>query len=204
MECRGEKKRIFIVQNYIVKPICNLKLLNGQIKKSDAGNDITDHYYIFECTLRKNKTKKETIICGVEVAKHFAYLTKQNLPKLFNILKSNNIVSENVKIQKSDNDSFAYNEASLQLYDAIMIIMSIWNIKPQSPIFYVLESIKQNMFEEPKLSNIKSINTMLKNGKTTLRQMLNKLSEKNNIKDYKFDLLIKELKLLKIEQYFED
>ena len=33
MECRGEKKRIFIVQNYIVKPICNLKLLNGQIKK---------------------------------------------------------------------------------------------------------------------------------------------------------------------------
>lgn len=131
-------------------------------------------------------------------------MTKQNLPKLFNILKSNNIVSENVKIQKSDNDSFAYNEASLQLYDAIMIIMSIWNIKSQSPIFYVLKSVKQNMFEDPKLSNIKSINTMLKNGKTTLRQMLNKLSEKNNIKDYKFDLLIKELKLLKVEQYFED
>ena len=90
MECRGEKKRIFIVQNYIVKPICNLKLLNGQKIPSDAGGEITDHYYIFEAIHKIYKTKSK-IICGSCVAEEFRKLLNlKELPKLFNPLANVN------------------------------------------------------------------------------------------------------------------
>lgn len=58
MECRSEKKRQDIVDNYYVSPIAHIQLLSGQRKHSDAGQTITNDYYIFEAISKKGGGKR--------------------------------------------------------------------------------------------------------------------------------------------------
>lgn len=85
MECRSEKKRQDIVDNYYVSPIAHIQLLSGQRKHSDAGQTITNDYYIFEAISKKGG-EKEIIQCGMGAAKDFLKkINHKGLP-LFNPL----------------------------------------------------------------------------------------------------------------------
>jgi len=88
MNCRGEKRRIQIANDYIVKPIAYLRLLNGQKKRSDAEANLTDKYYIFECVLKSNPNITEKIICGNGAGAHFLRLINQESPLIFDPLKT--------------------------------------------------------------------------------------------------------------------
>ena len=208
MNCRGILTRVRIVNEYYVEPVAYLKLLNGQSKESDAGGKITDEYYIFKCT---NKISKQTenIVCGSCAANHFFKLINKNKPPLFNPLENNRRNNGNNRNDgnngTNDNKSVKWNDTMLQLHNAIMLIMVIWNI---DQIDGILLEIKNNTekycYKEPFDRDIKSINTIIRNSfqGDTLTDKINELRNNNNLKIYNFELLNIKLHNLGIQSYF--
>lgn len=138
MECRSEKKRQDIVDNYYVSPIAHIQLLSGQRKHSDAGQTITNDYYIFEAISKKGG-EKEIIQCGMGAAKDFLKkINHKGLP-LFNPL---HYAMEKEKKNQNTYDSngngdkiLKWNGVAKQLYNAIMWVIIIIDAKPNTPIY---------------------------------------------------------------------
>lgn len=206
LNCRGRKNRINIVKEYEVTPVANLKLLNGDIIKSNANNDITDHYYIFEY---KSKTTNEVgfIYCGEDVAKDFSILINKPLPRLYNILRGDENVRRNAR-EKSEisggNQNIKWNPERKQLYNAVMIFFIYWTIKPNTAIYNIKSELENYIEYPPCIRYIKAVNTIIKNTGKTLREVILELENRgNNLKNFNFDLIKRRLEQENIEQYFE-
>lgn len=204
MDCRGKRKRRNIVTNYYVKPIAHLKLLKGFVVHSDAGRDITDSYFIFEC-IQKNSKQIDYICCGRPTAVEFAKLTKCSLPPIYNPLKAitkesvqHNIIDKNQIIS----NKVTWNPLRLQLYNATMLLICYWNGKPNTPLFEIKDYLERDPEKTPCTSKIKSINTMLRHTNNTMNSVLNKIKQNNNLKDFQFDLLIQKLNESNVEEFF--
>ncbi len=187
MKCRGHETRQRIVRDYEVKPKAHIKLLANQQKHSDAGATIKDKYYVFSA-VRKIDSKEEIIQCGMFAAKDFLKLINQKGLPLFNPLTGNSNVNDR---QEYDNrgsrnlQSEKWNKTAIQLYNAIMWLFLLWNIKQDTPLFNLEDDVIKNKAYEPTKSNIKSVNTAIKNGGKgkTLTEMINVYREYNNIKE---------------------
>lgn len=187
MNCRGYETRQRIVRDYEVKPKAHIKLLANQQKHSDAGATIKDKYYVFSA-VRKIDSKEEIIQCGMFAAKDFLKLINQKGLPLFNPLTGNSNVNDR---QEYDNrgsrnlQSEKWNKTAIQLYNAIMWLFLLWNIKQDTPLFNLEDDVIKNKAYEPTKSNIKSVNTAIKNGGKgkTLTEMINVYREYNNIKE---------------------
>lgn len=210
MNCRGHYKRVQIVQENYVKPLAQLKLLNGKVLPGDAGKEIKDVYFIFECK-SKSTSNLEYIYCGRYAAEDFCIMTNQTLPKLFNPL-----VAENYNGEHRNNDEFynenvgtiyvkKWNEARKQLYNAVMIIISAWNAKPGTALFEIKEFLENNSYIQykPPLGKIKAVNTIIGKSSKTMREIIEELSMENDLREYSFDLLVEELRKNNVDQYFE-
>ncbi|MGN1457367.1 MAG: hypothetical protein ACI4XP_05360 [Acutalibacteraceae bacterium] len=205
MNCRGKNRRIQIVSEYDIIPIAHMKLLNGKTIPSDAGGDITDTYYIFKCT-NKQSGEEEIIYCGTPTAKELCKMIGKKPPILFNPLKSDCISSHNVDAfenNKPDSNAQKWNPTRKQLYNATMLIISDWDAKPNTPLFFIKSELETHIDTEPALKLIKSINTILKNSRNTIRKIISKLEKNNDLKEFKFDLIVEKLQKLHIEQFFE-
>ena len=206
LNCRGRKNRINIVKEYEVTPVANLKLLNGDIIKSNANNDITDHYYIFEY---KSKTTNEVgfIYCGEAVAKDFSILINKPLPRLYNILRGDENVRRNAQEEfeiRDSNQNIKWNPERKQLYNAVMIFFIYWKRNPNSPIYNIKNKLENYVERTPYINYIKSVNTIIKNTGKTLRNIILELEDRgNNLRDFNFDLIKRRLEQENIEQYFE-
>lgn len=206
LNCRGRKSRINIVEKYEVTPVANLKLLNGDVIKSNANNDITDHYYIFEY---KSKTTNEVgvIYCGEAVARDFSILTNKPLPRLYNILKGNENVRRNEREEfgiKGISQNIKWNPERKQLYNAVMIFFIYWQIKPNSPIYNIKNELENYIQYPPYIRHIKAVNTIIKNTGKTLRTVILELENRgNNLKNFNFNLIERRLEQENIKQYFE-
>lgn len=201
MNCRGPKERKRIVANYDVEPVAHIKLLNGQVIHSDAGGDITDRYFLFRCTENRTGRVKQ-ICCGTPTAMDFSKLTGKGLPSIFNPLRVTGSDGGDGGGGKSGVKP-PWNPVRKQLYDATMLIIVAWNAKLDSVLYSIKEELEKDPEIEPCMGKIKSINTILRKGNTTMRQTLNRLGQKNDMKEYSFDLLIKKLEEVKVQQYFE-
>lgn len=203
MNCRGHNKRKVIVENYFVKPVAHIKLLNGQTIQSDAGSDIEDSYFIFEC-VSKSSGEKKYINCGRPTANDFCDLIGAKLPPIFNPLKTN-VISEpkGNKTISTNNITSNWNPVRKQLYNATMLLICAWNAVPNTPLFNIKDELETYVTTEPYFSRIKSINTILSKKGITMRDIIDDLSKNNNLRNYKFDLLIDKLKEKQIKQYFE-
>lgn len=187
MKCRGHETRQRIVRDYEVKPKAHIKLLANQQKHSDAGATIKDKYYVFSA-VHKIDSKEEVIQCGMFAAKDFLKLINQKGLPLFNPLTGNSNVNDR---QEYDNrgsrnlQSEKWNKTAIQLYNAIMWLFLLWNIKPDTPLFNLEDDVIKNKAYEPTKNNIKSVNTAIKNGGKgkTLTEMINVYREYNNIKE---------------------
>lgn len=177
-------------------------MLNGKILPSDAGGDITDSYFIFLCTSKHDK-HTELIYCGKSAASDLCNLSKNTLPSLFNPLLDEIEINNN-HINNSTITNH-WDAERKQLYNATMLIISAWNASPDTPLFDIKEILENPRYINlpPWLSNIKSINTILKNANTTMRSIINQLNENNTLRDFSFDLLIEHLQRENIEQFFE-
>ncbi|MFR6065469.1 MAG: hypothetical protein ACLUH5_05415 [Eubacterium sp.] len=203
MNCRGNLTRVRIVNDYYVEPVAHLKLLNGQSKESDAGGKITDEYYIFKCTDKISK-QTENIVCGSCAANHFFQLINKNKPPLFNPLINNQRHNGN-NGNDGNNANIKWNDAMLQLHNAIMLIMVIWNIDQINGILLEIKnSTEKYYYKEPFESNIKSINTIIRNSfqGATLTDKINELRNNNNLRIYNFELLNVKLNNLGVQSYF--
>lgn len=165
MNCRGHEKRKSIVRDYQVKPEAHVKLLPNKIIKSDAGGNIENEYYLFSAR-KKGGNRTELIQCGMGAARDFLVLLNHPGLPLFNPLKSDESHRELSGTQATVNarDKEKWNETAKQLYNAIMWLFILWDVKPNTPLFNIKDEVIQNKNNEPSLRIIKSVNTMIRNG----------------------------------------
>lgn len=206
MNCRGEKRRVYIVANYDIEPIAHLKLLNGRTIKSDAGGDITDSYFIFKCVSKKNKEDSQLIYCGKPTAIDFCRRIGKELPHIFNpIAGESQNINENRDVQHQNANNpvnVQWNPVRKQLYNAVMLFISARNIRPDTPLFNIKLELERNVDTEPKLQYIKAVNTIISRYNTSISQIMEELCQNNNLRHYDFSLLTTILDKNNIEQYF--
>lgn len=195
MKCRGRQVRERIVEEYQVIPKAHIKLLAGQIKRSDAGADITDEYYIFEAI--STNGEKETIQCGMGVARYFLELLNHDGLPIFNPLRTDRNVGGHVGVNSgiggNANQAQNWDQTAKQLYNAIMWLIIVWGWDPNKPLFKIRKGIMDNYYHKPSNSEVKSVNTIIQRGGCgrTLSQIINDFRNRNNIRDdmCQFDLL---------------
>ena len=198
MNCRGHTIRVDIVNNYKVTPVAHIQLLNGQTKYSDAGQIIENDYYIFKLVNKKIESDVQTIICGIKTANDFLRLINhQGLP-IFNPLVSSSVEQKIHNGNVLANNSKKKNEAAIQLYNAIMWVITLIDAKPDTTIYNIKEEVEKYLSYEPYLSKIKGVNTIIKKcfKEQTLSNKINQLRETNNIRNSicNFSLLQEKLK----------
>lgn len=205
MNCRGEERRIRIVNEYSVKPISYLRLLKGQNKRSDAEANLTDKYYIFECVHKLDPNVKDTIICGNGAGKHFLQLINIKSPILFDPLKSHEMGSEGKNGNCKGGQREKWNDVAKQLYFAIQWIIICWNIIPKGPIVEIKNEIEMLRENIPSVSAIKAVNTILSRDyrKRSLTEMIGEFSKENDLKEYDFKLLSQTLEEQGIQSHFQ-
>ena len=96
-----------------------------------------------------------------------------------------------------------WDAAAKQLYNAIMILIIAWNLRP-GPIYNYLEEARRYRHCAPFANRVDKINQIIHRHGTSLRDILNQLAQNNNIRNYEFNLLEDILHNDGIVSYFED
>lgn len=201
MNCRGKEQRNWIVENYYVKPVAHIQLLKGQMKHSDAGQIIENNYYIFEAKSKTNEDIVETIQCGIGAARDFLRLLNHSGLPIFNPLHERNEFSQNNgqinKSKGSAETNIKWNPKAKQLYNAIMWLILIIDARPKTPIYNIRDTVLKFKYKEPFDSEVKSINTMIRNSfkNRTLTEKINQLKIENDIREElcEFDKLMTDI-----------
>ncbi|MBO8440876.1 MAG: hypothetical protein IAA89_00265 [Firmicutes bacterium] len=201
MDCRGVKRRENIVRNYDVVPVAHVKLLKGQTKKSDAGPEIDDQYYVFKATNKNKSDDVQIIQCGMGAARNFLSLTNRKSLPLFNplVMPASHVVNNNQPNTRNSFKSIKWDPTAEQLHNAIMWMIIVWNKspRPNSPLFKIKSDLERYPSYKPYNSKIKAVNTMIQNGDhgSTLTDSINNLKNDNNIRATvcDFGLLTKQL-----------
>lgn len=203
LSCRGEEIRKDIVRDYNVEIITFIKLLNGKTKESDAADIITDRYYEFLCTSKKDCSKK-IITCGTHAGKSLINLAGLKNVKLFNPLCSENLGGNNRNNTERESTDIneKWNDVSIELYNAINIL-SIWLDKPLGGVLFNIKKILEVYNDiEPSVSNIKAVNTCISKCNTSITEIINKLREGNEIREFTFEKINAVLAENDIKSYF--
>lgn len=205
MNCRGSGRRQEIVNNYEIECMAHIRLINGVTIRSDAERDITRTYYIFRCINKENPKNEEQICCGEGAGRELLALAGITAPIIFNMLhEEHNGGGGHNGGAEIENHVIVWNDAAKQLYDAIMILITAWNMKP-GPIYDYLREARRYSYCVPYASRVEKINNILHRNNTSLRNVLNGLAQNNpNLREYHFDLLEDILHQEGIISYFED
>lgn len=191
MNCHGHETRVKIVNRYDLKCIAHIKLLNGQTIHSDAGGNIIDKYYIFECRRKGSSLVDETILCGNVAAKDFFQLANISAPPVFNMLREPEVDNRNGLAGSTHDGSIKHdiwNDAAKQLHNAIMILIVAWQLRP-GKMYEYLEEAKKYKYCVPYADRVDRINQIFHHHNTSLRAIINNLAINNNIRNYRFNLL---------------
>lgn len=164
MNCRGPERRKEIVRDYQIECSAHIRLLDGRTIRSDAGKDIKRAYYIFECKDKKNLNIVKEIYCGESAGKDFLRLANITAPPIFNMLQELHEVGRggepHIVGDIDQNHEEKWNEAARQLYDAIMILITAWDMKP-GKIFEYLRQAKIYYYCPPYVQRIEKINNII-------------------------------------------
>lgn len=203
MNCHGHDTRVQIVRDYNIKCIAHIRLLEEQVIRSDAGRDITDTYYIFECINRNDNNDVDTIVCGTGAARDLLRLAHISAPPVFNMLHEIDHGGNGGAGGGNQHQGDNWDAAAEQLYNAIMILITAWNLRP-GPIYNYLEEARQYKYCTPFASRIDRINQIIHRHNTSLREIINQIAQNNNVRNYEFNLLEDILHENGIISYFED
>lgn len=207
--CRTEKKREELIKLYDISPVSHVKLLNGQVKRSCTGDQLTDSYYCFSYK-EKGTDKYSTFLCGVHAAEHFLDLLK--LPKipLFNPLSSASSTSGQTSVGtvsgSKSSQSKKWHPAAEQLYTAINLLIVCWDTVPGNALKDIKEKVEKYHYKEPFPSQVKGINKVISYDSKgrTLQQMIDELrGQGNSVRNFRFNLLNDILANEKIESLYE-
>lgn len=200
--CRSPQRRKEIVEKYLVTPIAQLKLINNRTIESCAGGTITDSYYVFHCVDRNDPEQVGEIYCGYVAARHLCHLIEEEPPRLFNPLLNENDENglNNLRNEYEEDDDNTlgtprrhqrWNPAMKELSNAINILLLYWPQMENSVLESLAERIRPYPHTPPYAWIVKSVNTMLRNHKTTIREILTDIERENGaIRNYTFEHLI--------------
>lgn len=174
MNCHGHDTRVRIVENYNIKCTAHIRLLNGQIR-SDAERDITDTYYIFECVNKNDNNDVDRIVCGTGAARDLLQLANITAPPIFNMLHEVDGGGEGGAGGGNQHQVEEWDAAAKQLYNAIMILIIAWNLRP-GPIYNYLEEARRYRHCAPFANRVDKINQIIHRHGTSLRDILNQLA----------------------------
>lgn len=181
IDCRGERTREQLVQEFEIIPLAHVKLLEGQTKESCAGPTLDREYYVFSYQSHKNQYDSGTFVCGVTAANDFIDLIKQQNPAinrlpLFDPLSGftqAGTPNSTNRVRGGGGGSAAHqvpnwNPIAKELYDAIGMICIMWNLNNiGGALANILFNLTKNPTQTPNKSDIRSINTIIfKNFKT--------------------------------------
>lgn len=202
MNCRGHARRVAIVNEYEIICEAHIRLLNGQTIRSDAEREIEHDYYVFICN-HKEHGNKEKIICGGTAARDLLSLTNQVAPPIFNMLHEFQEQHGGHGGGQQGSTKMQWNPAAKQLYDAIMILIIAWNLKP-GPIYDYLDEAMKYHNCEPFAYRINRINKILKRRGVTMQDIVESLRNSNpDLRNYEFGLLSDILNRENIESFFD-
>ncbi len=134
------------------------------------------------------------------VSKHFLKLINHEGLPLFNPLK-NDIVKNNNTYPTKTKSNNEKNSTAIQLFNAIMWLIIIFDAKPDTALFALKDQIETYINNEPFDSQIKAVNTIIKNlGQSkTLTQLILELKYKNNIRNNVCDFRLLENKVIRLK-----
>lgn len=190
--CRSSKVREQLVQEYDIKPIAHVRLLNGQKRQSCTKDLLTDSYYYFSYRA-KNSDITGTFLCGTYAANHFLELIQHPKLKVFDPLVAENVLTRTSNSTDKDrglNDT--WHPTVKQLLNAINLLVICWGQVPGGVLQKIKNEIEKNKNRQPLPRHIKAINTIISKDKKgrTLQQMLEELrNNNNNIRAFRFNLL---------------
>lgn len=199
MDCRGHDTRVNIVNEYNVTPIAHFPVYGDEVIRSDAGGDITDSYFLFDC-VHKETGEKDGICCGEPTARDFAELLHVTLPRIDNPFREEGLGGGENGGGVHD---MRWEPMKRQLYNATMLFIMSLKGRRNDIAFKKIVVFRQESNIRPKLSEIKTINTLYRQYNRTAREVINNLAEEGRTKEYRFDLLTTALMERGIEQYFE-
>ncbi|MGY5345906.1 hypothetical protein ACXFAU_26045 [Paenibacillus glucanolyticus] len=194
-----------MVQEYNIKPIAHVRLLNGQKRQSCTKDLLTDSYYCFSYKA-KDSYVTGTFLCGTYAANHFLELIQHPKLKVFDPLVSENVgtmTSNGTNRDRGLNDT--WHPTAKQLFNAINLIVICWGQVPGGVLQKIKNEIEKNKNREPLPGQIKAINTIISRDSKgrTLQQMLDDLRKNNNmIRDFHFNLLNESLIKNEVEPSF--
>jgi hypothetical protein len=190
-----------MVEIYDIKPIAHIKLLDNQRKVSCTGDELIDRYYCFAYKYKCELEFNNSFICGSHASKHFLNLLNHEPLNEFNPLKvdgNGRCGTNGTGAMNSKWDSF-----SKELYNAINILLVYWDKPPSGPILDIKLKLEKYYYKKPFDSTIKSVNTIVKKGASghTLNEVVQKLKESNDIKEYSFKNIENRLNELNVESF---
>jgi len=204
LPCRSPEVREKLVQEYDIKPIAHVRLLNGQERQSCTKDLLTDSYYCFSYRA-KNGDVTGTFLCGTYAANHFLELIHHPKLTLFDPLASETVGTGTSSANGNAVLNETWHPAAKQLFNAINLLIICWGIAPGSALQEIKIDLEKYKSRDPLPRQIKAINTIISRDKggRTLQQMLDELRNKNNkIRMFRFDLLNEALVKNNVEKSF--
>lgn len=193
--CRGRERREELVKYYDILPVSHIKLLKGQTKQSAAGGEIVDTYYTFTYAHKFDENDKGVFFCGYYAAEHFLELTNQKPLPVFNPLKVDLLLPNEVVDNNTDESPNTrkprrvWHPVAKELYIALSIFTQYRDQPLHSDLAKYQMDLMKYYFYEPSFKRINHINNVF--GKWgTLQVIIQKLRKDNpNFNDYPFPLI---------------
>ena len=199
LKCRGEERRKQIIEEYNIEIIIFTRLLNGQERRSDAGDIIRDVYYEFLCTKKDNENEQYIITCGRPTGENLIKLAGLDRPKFFNpyVGVLNNEQNNNGIGREGNNTSNKWDPLAIELYNAINLLAISWGKTIYGKLLKIKQDVEKYYYQRPFEWKIKYVNTCIgyDSKKRKLSEMIEELREQgNNIREYRFPLIEEILK----------
>lgn len=196
--CRGKEKKQALINQYELKPIAHLTLLNNQEKQGCCGK-VTNRYYAFNARNRSTD-KVESFYVGYHCAEQLLNLIGHEKLRLFNPLQSLQSKSVNISDIRRENtlSDARIDPLNLELSNAINLLCSTWGQPPRSTLLSYLEYIRQRPGDRTQDFAIINFNKILGQdkggrggrGRRTLSQMIEELRKDNPaMKHFSFPLM---------------
>lgn len=192
--CRGKEKKQALINQYELKPIAHLALLNNQRKQGCCGK-VTDRYYAFKATNRSTNEVKSFYV-GYDCAEQLLELIGHEKLSLFNPLQSTSINIGGIRGKNTSSHPLIA-PLNIEMSNAINLLCITWEQPPQSTLLSYLEYIRHNPSRPTKDFAVIGFNNILGKDRRrrTLSQMLEELRKDNqHMKHFSFPLMLDILK----------
>lgn len=184
--CRGDKQKLDICNNYNLKVISRMALLPGRTIKGCCG-ELENEHTVFYYKHKKNGYE-DTFSVGKDCAQSFLNIIKQKLPELVNPLTSP--LSLGGTSSPSGSTSITIPKINEELYTSINLWCILKGQIPKYALQRILTDIQANPLSPIPEKNVFDFIKVMASYKKTLKELLDEAKNEDlNIKNYNFPII---------------